>query len=508
MHTNLKMAAVAVPKKMIPMSKVMGVEAFKEIKPEMVALKPVAHGNTVYKQGGVNKISFRIPSFSNALLDTSRSFLSMVVGANTGAVRPTVNTNNADIGENQYLPGAGVISKGLGLISGAPVFTRIVIKSSAGLTLEDIDQLDVLDQLFELHEDTSDANNSLIYGKSMVEQLSVPTQNQNRVMGFNEASVRGLNIANADLDTPSSWRQMRMLDFLGGIEVLYKFNIGILSKRLAKYLPLFMADGGAGYTFDIDLYVNGSRALEQMGAVATPKKELLVHSPVYNMCLLRMDEGLSRRFNQIATSGAEIRIPFNTYHTHLASCDQQNMTINIHENATNFKKIWTCLTGLGDTDCYKFHGGVRSIAPVIYYNYRLGTTFVYNEPVQEQNSNFRTVQHVKNALGVSDNYTMLSETPFKFQTATVGDAYGERTAGVLHEFNAFHMVASFDYAPEERLMIQGVSSSNPVELHLKFLQAPLSGTMAVNFAELSYDLVFRNGIVTYEEQKPGSQSVY
>lgn len=509
--------AVAVPKKMIPMSKVMGVESFKEIKPEMVNLKPIAHGNTVYKTGGVNKISFRIPSFSNALLDTSRSFISVIAAGYTG------ESPNAPDFDAKAVPADRM---GLGLVTGAPVFTRIVIKSSAGLTLEDIDQLDVLDQLFELQEDTSNTSHSFLYGKSLGVQTL--TSVGGRCMSHKESYARNFMCALGSTMTPDGLIPQRSTTILTdnqypnkgapvGIELLYRFNCGILSKRLAKYLPLFMADGGAGYTFDMDLYVNNGRAIEQHGmdlSKHTSKKELWLHSPQYNMCLLRMDEGLARRFNQIATSGAEVRIPFTTYHTHLASVDQKNMTINIHENATNFKKIWTCLTSLADNDCYNFRGGVYDkLAKVIQYNYRLGTTFVYNEPVQEVYSNYKTIQHVKNSLGVADNYTMLSESPMGFSHANFAlqaadpDHRDFIPFCTLHEKGGFHMVANFDYSPEERLMIQGVSSSNPVELNLKLLAQP-TNLMAVNFAELCYDLVFKSGIVTYEEQKPGSQSVY
>lgn len=518
------MVAAAVPKKMIPMSKVMGVESFKEIKPEMVALKPIGHANTVYKTKGVNKISFRIPSYSNALLDTARSFISVVAA---GCTEPSPTPSEYAVSG----------SKGIALTAGAPIFRRLVIKSSAGLTLEDIDQLDVLDQLFELHEDTSNASHSLLYGKSLGPQFR-PEQKHNgrssmgngRVMTKNESIVRNFQCANAG-NTPETLTSPMTRDNIFtpaaagnipigldtrpvGIELMYRFNVGILSKRLAKYLPLFMADGGAGYTFDLDIYVNDSRALTNVGVTDVPAPELWVHSPVYNMCLLRMDEGLSRKFNSMALSGAEVRIPFTTFHTHLASVDAKQINIMIHENATNFKRIWTLLTTLDENGAYYFRGGIRDPdMRLFYYNYRLGTTFVYNEPVQEEYSNFRTVQHVKNALGVGDNYTLLSEMPMG-QLMDSTDAYSAVPAGILHEFNAFHTVANFDYSPEERLMIQGVSSSNPVELHLKIATkaqntgALPSGLMAVNFAELCYDLVFRSGIVTYEEQKPGSQSVY
>jgi hypothetical protein len=276
------MSAVAVPKKMIPMSKVMGVESFKEIKPEMVALKPIAHQNTMYKSKGVNKISFRIPSFSNALLDTARSFVSVVAAGCNGEAAP-----NTAYG----LSANATNSKGIGLVAGAPIFRRLVVKSSAGLTLEDIDQLDILDQLFELHEDSSNANDSLLYGKAMTGQVRQEQRHKDvrygdvgrgRMMGRDEAMVRNFQCTAAGNTPetlvapmvrngfgtfdPAATNPMIQLDIRPpGVELLYRFNIGILSKRLAKYLPLFMADGGAGYTFDVDLYVNDERALTQTG---------------------------------------------------------------------------------------------------------------------------------------------------------------------------------------------------------------------------------------------------
>ena len=237
---------------------------------------------------------------------------------------------------------------------------------------------------------------------------------------------------------------------------------------------------------------------------------------------MRMDEGLARRFNQMAVSGEEIRIPFHTYHTHNASGQATDQIVYIHENATNFKKIITCLHKAGEPlirydtthsgddigegiQHNGMAGGVSQVGTnypaVNYYNYRVGAQHVYNEPVQETISNTRTLQFVKQAFGIPDEMT----TGLELQSAA-GETNTTLESRVFDRYR-WMSVASFDYSPSDADVVQGISSSNPVQLDIKFTSSP-SGFNILNFCELGYDLVFRGGAVHYEEQKPGSQSVY
>ncbi len=456
------MSSVAVPKKMVPVPNVYGVESFKEIKPEMVALHPIQHKNTSFTSGGVNRISFKVPAYSNALLDTSRSFLHMHLQASAKAL----------------------------LAQGLPIFSRMVVKTSSGLTLEDISDMDVLSNMLSFLKPADHVNGST-YG--------------NFVAGTGTLSS-GLG----------------QLDVTGTHEAIFKFNWGIFDKKLTKFLPLFMADGGAGYAFDVDLYVSDiGLSLGAANAVTT----IVVKNPVWYLQLMRMDEGLARRFNQMAVSGEEIRIPFHTYHTHHASVQANEQLVYIHENATNFKKILTMLRtsqstrlcagtignstdGSVDNAALQspsgMEGGVDSDYKVTQYNYRVGVQHVYNEPVAEERTNTRTLQFVKQAFGIPDEQL----TGLELVSYPTEETNADSVTTPVFQRERWMAVASFDYSPSDADVVQGISSSNPVELDIKFSGTQPVGATLLNYCELGYDLVFRGGAVHYEEQKPGSQSVY
>ena len=136
---------------------------------------------------------------------------------------------------------------------------------------------------------------------------------------------------------------------------------------------------------------------------------------------------------------------------------------------------------------------------------------MYNEPVEEQQSNARTLMFVKQAFGVPDDVVLRTEVRDIDTNKWSGLVEEQNKTGRQFDVNRWFSVASFDYSPADSGVIQGISTSNPVELSLK-LKAPLGneGTShnLINFCELAYDLVFKGGSMHYEEQKPGSQSVY
>jgi hypothetical protein len=471
------MSSVAVPKKMVPVPNVYGVEAFKELKPEMVALHPIQHKDTSFTTSSTNRISFKIPAYSNALMDTSRSFIHMQLSAAAESA----------------------------LAQGLPIFSRMTVKTSSGLTIEDVSDMDVLSHML-----------------SFLKPIS-----------WEKASTYG-NLVSRHKTTDSQAGILPATSSNNDAEAIFKFDWGVFDKKLTKFIPLFMADGGAGYSFDVDLY------LSDIGLSVTGggQGSVAVKKPVWYLQLMRMDEGLARRFNQMAVHGEEIRIPFTTYHTHNASPQATEALFYIHENATNFKKILTCvrqpnfplikytstenvqelsgMTGGVDDQGHTTSGFVR----VDSYNYRVGVQHVYNEPIMEANTNTRTLQFVKQAYGIPDEVTIglenlvphynSAKTQKIVEHDATTDTVIDRNPDIgsnIHQSKRWCAVASFDYSPGDFDVVQGISSSNPVELSMKFEDSP-TGLIVMNFCELGYDLVFRGGAVHYEEQKPGSQSVY
>lgn len=478
---------------MVPVPNVYGVEAFKEIKPEIVALHPIQHKDTEFSTAAQNRISFRIPAYSNALMDTARSFLYMKLAANV-----TGNTHNVV------------------LAPGMPVFSRMVIKTSSGLTLEDVTDLDSLSAMLESLK-PAEVLQQRLYGNSVsnphVTNFFVTPAADDKIGGSkNQDGALPIHSVGHDWSVASKFT-----------EVLYRFNFGIFSKHLTKFLPLFMADGGAGYAFDVDFYLSDAGISTGMGnAPAT----LRIHSPTWYLHLIRMDEGLARRFNQMAVSGEEIRIPFTTWHTHSTPLTTERMIAYIHENTTNFKKILTTIryspdrlvstdlvgTNVSVKRLTGFGGGVMSTQTVVAnalpkvdsYNYRVGVQHVYNEPVMETNSNARTFEFVRSAMGVPDDVVLAGQVP-EYPLSLQSNARVQSIPP--YERGRWCAVASFDYSPNDQSVIQGISTSNPVELSLT-VNNKYSNCTVMNFCELAYDLVFKGGAIHYEEQKPGSQSVY
>ena len=73
----------------------------------------------------------------------------------------------------------------------------------------------------------------------------------------------------------------------------------------------------------------------------------------------------------------------------------------------------------------------------------------------------------------------------------------------------FFTVANVTYSKEEKSgVVQGLSSSTPIEYNVRFFANPNGDLTVHNLCEFGYDLTVRAGVVRYEEQKSCSQSVY
>ena len=195
-----------IPSKLVAMQKSIGVDSLKEIRPEKIRLAPVRGSGASYSPG--DRVGFRLPAFSNSMLDQAQTFLSFKV---------TTNDNGDVITATNKLPVFG---------TGAPLFSRMTVKSASGLVLEDITSFDVLRRLFTLLDTQPDSARH--EGK----------------FGANDPDL------SMGVVLTTGW------------DLTMRFDTGLLSQQMASYLPLFMMDGGAGYALDIELTVNtAARAL-------------------------------------------------------------------------------------------------------------------------------------------------------------------------------------------------------------------------------------------------------
>lgn len=442
-----------VPSKFMSANVRMGVDSFKEIKTELTRLLPVGvNSSTAYSPTSLNKIVWRVPCYSQCFLDNSRSFISFNA-KNTGGTSASAN---------------GAFGNGL------PIFERVVVKTSDGLVLEDITDLNVLQRLFTITSAEED------YGV------------HRGVYGSTDPAIGVGALMAEDATNPPP-----------GIVYTFQMNHGILGKDLSSYLPVFMM--GTTYCLDLELYLApvNSCMVSHSGPAGL---SYTINNPVYNLCLLRMDSSLCAKFNEIACNPNErISIPYTTFRNHVSTLTSQNNTVHIHESGTNLKRIWSVYTDAVQNTTgtvLPFRGSVKtaeSTHRITKYNYKLGTQFLYNEPVEETQNNNITLNHVKNAVWSSGKPMILSKT----NTARTGTLFEDATAGM------FMTVANMTYSPEEmKEVVMGISSTNPIELNVSFQGVPASALLVHNFCELGFNLTIQNGMVRYEEQKPGSQSVY
>jgi hypothetical protein len=449
-----------VPSKFMAPSSKLGVDSLKDIKVERVRLQPQAHANTTYTPTGLNRISWRLPAYANSMMDCSRSFLSFKLKM-TESGSTLTGSNNAVFG------------------NGLPIFNRILIKNSQGLVIEDITNFNVLSKILLCVSQEEDYNiDKGIYGTS---------------------------------EAPSTVGA-ELIPSANGIVYTYQFNTGVLSKDLAGYLPVFMMDGNGGAALDIELFLSPSSeciSVNNAGVASDVSYELT--EPVYNLCLLRMDQSLCSKFNEISCDpDRTIELPFTTFKTHTQVIQAQTNVVQISENGSNLKRIWSVYLDQNQTRGTSYTSPQRSVVPfrgsvseangqrLTKYNYRVGTTYLFNEPVQETVNNNVSLQYVKDSIWGMKKPMILSKTN------------SDQTATLYQADQKFFTVGNFEYSEESMnpAFVGGISSTNPVQLEFTLDSTPSSALVNHNFCEVGYIMSIRNGVVSYLEPKPGSQSVY
>jgi hypothetical protein len=439
----------AIPTKMIPSVLSIGVDSLKSLTPERIHLKPVNQAIS-YTKAGINKITFRIPAYSNSFLDVSKSFLTYNLSYNSSTAI-SLTDNCAPVNTGNFI-------------------TRVVVRTSAGLVVDDISNYDILNQMNQCMLPTCKTINSI----------------EGRLAGSMDKGVHSPEYTVAKVFRNA------------GIEFRHHIQAGLFSSHTEKLLPIGMMDGGSGFAFEIDLYLADDTAvMKETGSVNAPFYQ--VRDVIFHLETIRADESLCQKFNQIACSqDKEILIPFTTMHAHQSYLQAKGQNIiRIHESATNLKRIFsvyldnTDITKPISEEAYKFLGGSADPAKkVLRYNVRVGSKWLYNDYVE---TTAEAVMHLKNSLGMQN-------TPLVLETANSGFVTYADVSKMIH-------VVDFGYTNEK--FLDGISSNTPIEIYVDMSSIySLNTTVMHSFTELNYNLSIRNGQVTYVEPKPGQGTVY
>jgi len=439
----------AIPSQMIPGALSIGVESLKALTPERVNIKPVNQAEK-YSPSGINKVTFRIPAYGNCFLDTSKSFLTYSLG---------YNTTDAVTDTDCCVP-----------INGANFINRLVTKSSGGLVIDDIGNYNVLNAINLATLPMGNAYNAL-EGRS-------PYSQEN-----------GIHTGKYSVHH----------NFKGdGIKFRHQIQGGLLSKNTEKMIAIGMCDSGAGFALDLDLYLaDNSAVMKMVGSVDDP--EYFVKDIVLHLELLKADESLCKKFNEISCSeDKEILIPFSTMHNHQHSLTNRGQNlVRIHESATNLKRIFSVYLGNNELTtlflprAYTFAGIERS-QTLHRYNVRVGSKWLFNEAVDGTEE---AVMHLKNSLGYQNKSLMLEQ-------GNTSDEYI-----TFAKYSKFVQCIDFGYTNER--FLDGINSNTPIEFFVETGSSYVSGTVNMHsFTEMNYNLSIKRGVVSYVEPKPGIGNVY
>lgn len=463
-----------IPSKMANFGKApKGVMNMRDVETTMVKLLPNNASSTQeYSTTGTSRISFRIPNYANSFMDNSRSFLSYKF------------TNTTTI------PGSGTMDCRLVDQPGAWI-SRLVVKSN-GLTLEDTTNYNLLCKLFKLMDVRDEA------GKVHLADHSTLVLTRPMADTVDDVSQKAIATATRS-----------------GQYYVFEFESGILSKHLRSYLPLHLMSHSAS-ALDIDIYLaepkdcmqyvkTGSTVSSTTGLVPGYK----INDIVYNLCLVKVDEGLCKKFNQIACSETEnLIVPYTTFRNHTATQSAQRQTVFVSEACTDLQRLYVMwVSAQTNTPTVgkqpnEFVGAVHNAANdrLVSYNVRVGNKYVWNEAVMEERSNHISLQHFIDAhyLGTDDktmfvqNWDRTESTPKTF----------------FESGRDFVVAANLTYSDEtDKGVVQGINTGGlPVQIEAKFEGDP--NLTVHSFAQCGYELHIKHGQVTYVEVRSGDDTSY
>ena len=403
---------------------------------------------------GTNRMLFRVPAFANCFLDNSRSSLSFTFKVNNAAADTTGN----GLLLNPYL---GTTS----------IFKRMILKSAQGLVIEDIVDLHILNKIL----------------------LTMQPVSETRIS-------EGILTGDHYMETEVSAAQKTLLNTaqIDGVRYQYFFNIGILSRHLKQFIPLHSLNTGTGQAFSIELWLNDNyNVLTKLGSgTADSAKSYNISDVKYNMTLLKADESIISRFNNLANESSELVIPFTTYRTYNNSLNGSKATLQVTEACSDLRRVHSVILSTSsetqpvDTKYstnMSFIGGCdHSSTSVTSYQLQVGTKFIYNEPIVSAYDNNDLLQQVQYA---SYSKLPISATRLKKDDTTP-----------LYQTEDFTLTSCFTF-DDPNSYTNGISlGSLPLVLKLE-LSASASSALCQTFSELGFDLVIKDGTMMVRDRK-------
>ena len=404
---------------------------------------------TTYTPSGTKRILFKIPSYANTFMDTSRSTISFQYKSLKGA---------SDTAGNGC-----ILDPRLGTTC---IFERMTVKTSEGLVIEDISNLDTLNKVL----------------------LSMSSASETRQAEgiFDGNNFMSYELATAQL-SPLLARQKE------GVTYQYKFKTGVFSQNLKSFLPLHSGNGGgAGVFLSVELYLNKAIHVLQKVGTGSTDPDYEISDVRFNMCLLKADQSIVSRVQNL---GNEIVIPITTYRVYTNSISAKQSTLQIAESCADLRRTHTVILNDDDdsvptttgSSSRKFRGGFSdTVRSVRSYQLQVGSKFIFNEALTCNTDNNMLMQQVIHAA---------------FDNNIRAARLKEDTAVPQFEDEFFTLTTTFCYDDPDKYT-NGISlGSQPLILKLELDKTPQADDQVFTFSELGYDMVFNDGRISLRDRK-------
>jgi hypothetical protein len=385
-------------------------------------------GNYSFSASSNNRITLQVPSFPNSYINGKRSFIRFILKTSSNGV----------------------------LVPQANIFRRMLLKSSRGQVLEDIDNYDMLCRI----------------------QQNLKSEATLKGEAFSSKDIRAVDVAkNFGNMTNATGQNMR-----------HHLQSGILGDHQEFLIPVSSMVASSGFAFQLELFLNDDAKV--VGSTNTSPASYSLEEVSYDMELVEVSDAIMADINSELSSGSQIPLPYKSWRSHntaLSGAGTQHK-VDIAESAINAEKIYSVVVPqswtqkqsvdatkyLGtDYDPYTFYGGRKKLSasgaftsPTDYvtkYNWRYGSTYYPSAPIELNQDSTVALETTLSTFDLKGN-----ELPFMTAQETDGSGATNR-----FESRDFILAHNFNKTPEKmRAGLNLANSGAPVSLSLHFNSNP------------------------------------
>ena len=454
------MSGRAIPRKLANFSPaIQGLASITDIDVQYTQLLPLnASTSSTFSPASNRIILFKVPAYSSCVLDTARSNIEFVFK----------NTSPTDGVKKAVLNG-----------STGSLISRIVVKSE-GVVIQDSDNCHILRKIHNLMETVE---NQPTLGEGCYTELT---------RDKTEAEILAL-------DAIMTTQQKT------GETMTYRFNTGIFATDLQSFLPIGWVGAGAGTAFEVQLHLTHAsecmKATTSDGFPTTVSYEL--SNVRWNMCLLKLNESLSAKFNSMTLNGSELKLPFTTHTSQSSALNGKSSTGMVSDSTTDISRVFSVIVPdvKADIDPLAFMGSWTEIGTgtsLQEVNYNVGNKKVFNESLL---AGEKDQMQFLNQIKASVNHKMALEA-IDSRVITVAGVSHYRP--VYERADSLFMVADFRYSNADGFL-NGINlGSLPLVSKFVARDSAWGAVSLLNFVESNYNLVIAGGRAHFVEVRNGS----